>query len=56
MNKNTSEIIVERILNDMNDRSGFDSFWDSIDEETREEIKQTWIEIIEEERKKEYLK
>lgn len=42
--------IVDRLLSDLNDRSGLGL--DSVDKETREEIRRTWIEIVGEEMEK----
>ena len=39
------ELIVNEILADLSDRKGFDIY--ELDEDIQEEIKQTWIGIIE---------
>lgn len=42
-----SKKIVERIIEDLNDRSGIGI--DSLDDDIQEEIKESWIKIVEEE-------
>ena len=42
-----AEPIVEKIVDDLKGRSGLGNMWEEIDEETREEIKETWRLIIE---------
>lgn len=44
----TAEKIVEKILSDLTDRSGLDGAWDSIDSDIQEEIKETWVSIVDE--------
>ncbi len=38
--------IVEEIIDFLRDRGGFDHWWDGIDEETQEEIKEGLEEIV----------
>ena len=38
--------IVEIILDDLTGRSGGDGFWDGIDEDIQEEIKEEWGKLI----------
>jgi hypothetical protein len=38
--------IVSVIIEDIKDRSGIGNEWDQIDEETQDEIKQTWVQKI----------
>jgi hypothetical protein len=42
-----SEIVVDALIADLTDRSGLD--WDAIDEVDQEDIRHTWIKIIEKE-------
>tara|TARA_R110000796_G_scaffold742_5_gene2781 strand:+ start:1224 stop:1670 length:447 start_codon:yes stop_codon:yes gene_type:complete len=42
-----SEDIVHEILEDISDRSGLGNAWESIDDETQDEIIQKWVHIIE---------
>lgn len=37
---------VDAIVNDICDRGGLSSVWDNIDEDTQQEIKDVWMEII----------
>ncbi len=41
--------IVDKIISDISSRSGLSDAWHSIDKNTREEIKNEWIELINEE-------
>lgn len=40
------ENIVDEIVYDISDRFGIGNEWDVVDEETQEEIKQIWADII----------
>lgn len=44
-----SEIIVIKLLADLINRKGFEDQWFTIDEDVRNEIKQEWIKIVDEE-------
>lgn len=41
-----AKAIVERILNDLVDRSGFQNIWEECDEDIQNEIRCEWIKII----------
>jgi len=43
-----AEEIVEKIIADLCDRRGLRHTWDSIDEDTQQEIRNTWITIVKE--------
>lgn len=43
-----SEGTVENLLNDLASRKGFDATWTSLDKETRDLIRNKWINIVEE--------
>jgi hypothetical protein len=47
MDKNTASFIVDGIIADLKDRGGLGDEWDQIDEDTQQEIRETWIEIAE---------
>lgn len=42
----TAEEVVESILDDLTGRGGGDHWWDSIDEETKAEIRAKWQAIV----------
>ena len=42
----TAEIIVDRIIEDLTSRRGFRQAWEEIDDDIKEEIRDTWIEIV----------
>lgn len=44
MNKETAELIVDKIINDLNDRRGCGI--DSLDEDIQEEIRGSWIKFV----------
>lgn len=44
--EDTAKQILFSVIGDLTDRKGFDNAWDDIGEETREEILQTNLEII----------
>lgn len=44
MNKETAELIVDKIINDLNDRRGCGI--DSIDKDIQEEIRGSWIDFV----------
>lgn len=46
MDDETAEIITGNIIEDLRDRSGLGDVWDSLDEETKKEIAETWSQII----------
>ena len=37
--------IVDNIIEDLKNRAGFDSIWNSLDENIKSEIRQAWIDI-----------
>ncbi len=37
---------AEKIINELNDRSGFDDWWGNLDEDIQDEIKQELISIL----------
>jgi len=43
----TAEMIVEAILENLEDRSGFDHWWDGLDDGTASEIRQKLADIVE---------
>jgi hypothetical protein len=43
----TAESIVDQIISDLCDRRGLKHEWFGIDENTQQEIRQTWIDIAE---------
>lgn len=43
--QNIANKIVDSIISDLTDRSGFDHIWYDIDEKIRNEIKSAWKEI-----------
>jgi len=51
-----SEKIVNSIIRDLKDRSGFCVLWDKIDDDVKIKIRKTWIGIIEKEDAKDVLK
>jgi len=44
---NKAEKIRDAILRDVTGRSGWGNEWDMFDDEIRDEIKETWLELIE---------
>jgi len=44
--KSLPEAIAEKLIRDISSRKGLGDEWEDIDDEIREEIKQTWIELI----------
>ncbi len=38
--------LIEKILDELNGRSGFDDWWCNIDEDTQEEITETLVNIL----------
>ena len=44
-----SENIVDAVLKDLEDRSGFDWWWDGIDEDVQAEIRSALVEIVRQE-------
>ena len=46
MGSDLAQEIVAAILNDLDDRGGFDGWWGSIDSETQEEIKRALKEVV----------
>ena len=49
-----AENAVERIIEDLSDRCGIGDEWSEIPDVMKESIKQTWIDIIEEEELRNY--
>ena len=41
-----SQNVLEAIISDLTDRRGLENEWDQIDEDVKQEIKDTWLEII----------
>ena len=48
MNKNKARKIVDDLIADLTDRRGLRQEWEAIDEETQEEIRETWAKIVQE--------
>lgn len=46
--KPTSQIITQKIIDDMRDRSGLGNAWDYIGDDIQKEIEELWSKIIEE--------
>ena len=46
MDDNPVEEIVDRLIDDLCDRSGFDNVWDSLDPDIQDEIREEWKSII----------
>jgi hypothetical protein len=46
MDENTIVAIIEDMINDISDRRGIGDEWSEIDEDIKDEIRATWIEII----------
>jgi Mor family transcriptional regulator len=46
---NHAKQIVNLIVDDLRDRAGLGDEWDAIDLETQDEIKEEWVELVEEE-------
>jgi len=46
MLRSTAKRIVKEIINDLSDRAGIGSEWDSIDSDIQEEIKERLTEIV----------
>ncbi len=46
MEKIQAEKIVDGIIEDFTDRRGLRQEWEQIDEETQQEIRDTWIKIV----------
>lgn len=44
---NKSFELVDELIEALSDRKGFRSFWDGIDEDTQEEIREELAEIVE---------
>jgi hypothetical protein len=44
-----SNNIVDRIIDDLSDRSGIGDIWDSMAKHVQNEIREVWLNIIEEE-------
>ena len=44
--KSYLDLAVEAIIVDLTDRGGLSDEWEMIDEDTRQEIKDVWVEII----------
>jgi len=42
-----ADLAVDAIIDDLKDRCGFSDVWDQLDEQTQQEIRFNWIEIIE---------
>lgn len=42
----TAKTIVERIISDIEDRAGLGNEWGNINNETKKEIKEEWIAIV----------
>lgn len=38
--------VVAVVLDDLDDRSGFDGWWDSIDQETKQELRSELVEAV----------
>ena len=47
MASNFSESVVDAIIRDLSDRAGLGNEWDAIDSDIQDEIRDAWIEIIE---------
>lgn len=47
MDRTMADTIVNRIVNDLQDRRGLGGEWQSIDDEIRREIRESWRTIIE---------
>lgn len=41
-----SETIVDKIIEDLTDRRGLRQEWEQLDEEIQQEIRQSWIELV----------
>lgn len=53
MTKETkSEKIINRIVKDLSDRRGLRQEWEKIDDDIKDEIKQVWREIVDDEIRK----
>jgi hypothetical protein len=48
-NKNIAQNIVEKIIDDISDRSGIGNEWECLDEDIQDEIREVWVKIIEKE-------
>ena len=46
MEKEKASEIVDKIIADISDRSGLGNEWDMTDSDIRDEIRNTWIEIV----------
>ena len=46
MIEKTAKSIVNKIVNDLCNRSGLQNEWDNIDADIQKEIKKTWMEIV----------
>jgi hypothetical protein len=46
MPRDVCDEVVDAILNDLTDRKGLRHVWEDIDEDTQNEIKETWAAII----------
>jgi len=42
----TAEIIVDKIVDDLSDRRGIGQEWDQIETDIKNEIKETWCNIV----------
>lgn len=45
-NKKAAEEIVNKIISDISDRSGFGNAWEDMDSDIQDEIKAKWLNII----------
>lgn len=48
MEPDTARRIVNAVLNNLNGRAGFDGWWDDIDPETQEEIRESLTMLVQE--------
>lgn len=46
--KTKDEVLLNKLFNNLYDRSGFDWWWDEIDDETKEEIIESLLKIMKE--------
>ena len=46
MNPKIAKLIVDQIIMDLSDRGGIGSEWCQIDDDIRDEIRETWISIV----------
>jgi hypothetical protein len=45
--RKTARAVVDKIVDDITDRSGLGNAWEGIDADVREEIRKTWTDIVE---------